>query len=263
MKKIHKNRLYSYNENYFSDKSLQACYWAGFIAADGCITNIKHGQDILKIKLNIIDKNHLIQFKNDIEYNGIIENIKSCNGGMINGRQIRGGESVRLGISSQKIVNDLANIFGIYSRKTLTHEPPIGLTEKQEFAFIIGYIDGDGSISKINAKCKYPIIFQICGTESFLNWSLLVLKKLSNINSKIQVTKRKNNKIHNIKFSNKFAYEILKSLNQSKIFKLERKWVKVKEFIPNFNSLKITELNSLKTHCKRGHEFDKKIHIHI
>jgi hypothetical protein len=32
-----KQRIYSVNENYFASPTIDNCYWAGYIAADGCL----------------------------------------------------------------------------------------------------------------------------------------------------------------------------------------------------------------------------------
>ena len=59
------NRKYTHNENYFTTVSLDSAYWAGFIAADGCITN-----GYLKIMISIVDSNLLENLKEAIKYSG-------------------------------------------------------------------------------------------------------------------------------------------------------------------------------------------------
>src|SRR5271154_2141644 len=43
------------NKDTFSNLTLETCYWAGFIAADGCITD----KNVLVVCLSNVDKNHL------------------------------------------------------------------------------------------------------------------------------------------------------------------------------------------------------------
>jgi hypothetical protein len=235
-----KNKKFNCNENYFAEKSLQACYWAGFIAADGCIHKRKEGQNIFSIQLSQKDKYHLINFKNDIEYNGNIIKILVTKKTRIIGKYqfINNNNSYVLSISSQKICDDLASIFNIHPRKSLTHEPPIGLTEEQELAFLIGYIDGDGCISVIkNYKDKngfpnnrlYPIYFQILGTELFLNWAKSKIIKFSTFKFNGKVCKTKS-KAFQIQIRGKFAYDVLTYLSKISVPKLERKWDKIKNF---------------------------------
>lgn len=208
------SKKYTCNENYFAEKSLQACYWAGFIAADGCITTKKN--NLLSILLSSKDEKHLTNFKENINYDGVLESKIVENKYLMS----------HLRITSQKICDDLASIFNIYPRKSLTHEPPVGLTEEQELAFIIGYIDGDGCIGIIkNIKSKlgyflnrkYPIFLDICGTQNFLEWIKLKLKISSNIY-------KTNTKINSLKTAGKNCYQILNNLNSININKLDRKW---------------------------------------
>ena len=255
----YKKKKYSCNENYFSEKSLQSCYWAGFIAADGCIVDKTKGQKKLQIKLSNKDKVLLERFKNDIQYNGIILSNESNPQFIAGNKNITGNKkSSIIQITSDKLCDDLASIFNIHPRKSLAHEPPIGLTEEQELAYIIGYIDGDGNIGLIKRAYKYPIELNILGTEFFLNWVYLKFKNLININSNIKI--RLKNKIYTIKLNCEFAYKILLYLNDNiSIKKLDRKWNIVKNLNPNnFVNRSFAEINRLKTHCKYGHEFDEK-----
>lgn len=62
-------KKYNVNENFFSLDTPESFYWAGFIAADGCILkNLK----VLEIGLGIKDKKHLKKFKSAIKYTGNI-----------------------------------------------------------------------------------------------------------------------------------------------------------------------------------------------
>ena len=58
-------RKYNVNDNFFEKTDVLNCYWAGFIAADGCIIEGKK-QNQLSIGLAKKDFNHLNLFKNDI-----------------------------------------------------------------------------------------------------------------------------------------------------------------------------------------------------
>jgi len=222
---------YFVNHNYFAIPTLENSYWAGFIAADGCISIAANRQKRIIIGLNIKDENLLINLKRNIEYTGPIiyrpEN-KSC----LDTRMISGGEVCVLQITSDKLCEDLANIFNIHPRKSLTHEPPISLTFEQELAFIVGYIDGDGSIYlMINRKeLTYPLQLSILGTESFLKWVLNVFLKIPNTNYKGKIYPKQKSKISQIMINSKFAYNVLIKLNKINIQKLDRKWNKIQDF---------------------------------
>lgn len=64
-------RQNSVNDDFFEVPNELNCYWAGFIAADGCIHTGKK-QDVLSIFLALKDKNHLNRFKLDIDFDGQI-----------------------------------------------------------------------------------------------------------------------------------------------------------------------------------------------
>lgn len=219
---------YNYNENYFAKKSLQACYWAGFIAADGCINDKNHGQKRLQINLSSKDKLHLFNFKNDINYTGPIYHKISKTGFIANNKKITVPKKYSiLHITSNQLCNDLANIFNVGPRKSLTHEPPIGLTFEQELAFIIGYIDGDGCIYKANTDIKHPLKIGIVGTNQFLEFILNRLQLLLTKNCKAKIKKDNNSKIHKLELTNKFAFDVLNYLNNIPVNKLNRKWNKI------------------------------------
>lgn len=136
--KVHtkyKLKQISVNDDFFSDLSLQNCYWAGFIAAVGYI---KKG-NILKLKLSSRDIQHLEEFSKDIGFMGKIHTNEfiTKNGNL--------SISSEISIKSEKICEDLKNNFNIGVRKTKTYIPPI-LEDDLLDAFIVGYIDGDGCI---------------------------------------------------------------------------------------------------------------------
>lgn len=77
----------------------------------------------------------------------------------------------RLTLNSKKMSNDLSNK-GIVPRKSLILKPP---TISKEFylPFILGYFDGDGSISKTSQYNNFTISIQ--GTQELLLWICNVL----------------------------------------------------------------------------------------
>jgi len=63
-------RLGRVNHDYFSSITTEEqAYWLGFIATDGCIMP----DGLLSLSLNVQDREHLIQFRRDLE---IINNVK-------------------------------------------------------------------------------------------------------------------------------------------------------------------------------------------
>lgn len=158
-------KLYTRNNNAFSNLTLESCYWAGFIAADGCI-NIKHPS--LHICLSPKDLDQLDRFRIFVGYSGPLHHAKN-------------GTNLSLTVSSKFIIDDLAKNFNIFPRKSLTLEPPKNLTHEQSLAYIIGYIDGDGTLNYNNCKSRTGkrssyLRLRIIGTPMILNWINKILK---------------------------------------------------------------------------------------
>ena len=131
-------RKYNVNDCFFETPNIVNCYYAGFIAADGCIRKYK-GKFVetysLSFGLSIKDKDFLIKFLNTINYEGTIRYYEN-----------KGRKYVGVEIKSNKICEDLRNNFNITERKTHTLCPPSLFGKNLIDAFICGYIDGDGSV---------------------------------------------------------------------------------------------------------------------
>jgi hypothetical protein len=204
--KSNEGRIYFCNDSFFGKINNSSAYFAGLLAADGNICNNN------RFRLELADKELILSLKETIGSNGKI--YEKYNG---NFKTIYG-----ITITSKQCVLDLDKYWNITTRKSLTLQPPTGLTEEQELAYIIGYIDGDGSIYINNRNQLY---FMCCGSHSVIDW----------MSKKFNRKMRQNGKTDtNFKIEAKCgpALEILKGLY--KVYtpiKLSRKWDKVKEMI--------------------------------
>ena len=135
------------NNRYFQniDTNVKA-YMLGFITADGAIVN-----DTLTITIHTKDRCILETLKSEIGCENPIREIHTkmsfdCS------RQV---DHVRFTITDKLIISDLNNL-GIYPRKSLTMENII-INIPKEFRkpFIIGYFDGDGSVTLPKGKVKF------------------------------------------------------------------------------------------------------------
>ena len=136
---------YSHNENFFSSDTPESFYWAGFIAADGCITKQKKSSSVkLYIGLSVKDEQHLNRFKEAIEYTGPIKFVDSL---YSNRTKISKQVRVSITITNTETINGL-NRFGIGFRKSLTYDLP-DCIKRHPFLnhFLRGYFDGDGCVS--------------------------------------------------------------------------------------------------------------------
>lgn len=163
-------RKYSLNENYFEEiDSPDKAYWLGFLEADGCIT-----KDSLHLifSLQTNDKQTLIKFLNSIESNAPIKDKT---------REWKGKTYYlsSVDINSVKLCLDLIKL-GCTSQKSYTLEPPV-LDEDLIPYWILGYMDGDGSISITKDRKYTRIILAFTGTYSVLSF----IKEYFKSNSKI------------------------------------------------------------------------------
>lgn len=156
-------KRYSADENFFEVPNVINSYWAGFLAADGCISN-----NTIILEIHNKDEQHITKFCSSIKYNGAIYRRKNR-------------DMVSVGIRSHKIISDLGYNFNIIPRKAKVLLPP-NITNKGNIrSFIRGYIDGDGCYSD-----KYNLI-SVRGTKEMLLWMKNNLNELANLNTKTTV----------------------------------------------------------------------------
>lgn len=158
---IHIPLHHSSDHNFFSRETEEAYYWAGFIAADGCVIN-----NNLKINITASDKLHLEQFKKDLQCTQKITTLPA--------REVRFGErkiiskeSVAIEITSQQIIKDLKEKFNIVPNKSLIYSIPQNLHRNILIRhFIRGLIDGDGSwYISVCGRQKNKVRLKLTGTK--------------------------------------------------------------------------------------------------
>lgn len=142
------------NLKYFSKiDTKEKAYWLGFISADGWINGTT-----LSIQLQWQDKEHLQKFSNAINGNlNILEVNKINNFGTKY-------HHCRISVRSQNYVDDLKK-YGVVNNKSLILKPPL-LSEEMYPYWIIGLIDGDGSITKNKKKIR----ISLTSTKEVLNF---------------------------------------------------------------------------------------------
>lgn len=215
-------RKYQVNDDFFANRdSLECCYWAGFIAADGCVGSPK--KNCLRIKIKDTDLGHLKTFQSSIGYNGKLhithknENTYAC-----------------INIHSKKIVEDLA-WFKITNRKSLTLEPP-PLDGEQALAFLIGYIDGDGCISIERPKKRSQRLrLSIIGTYNMNCWAKAIFDEIVPFSANAKPRKVGNIFVYSI--ASKKALHVLSELQKINVPKLGRKWNKINQYKDSKNEV--------------------------
>lgn len=187
-------------------------YWAGFIAADGCIKTEK----CLSIGLAAIDVSHL-------------EILKQNFGGNIYWRKDKSAAEW-ISYKATNIIHFL-NEMNITKRKSKTLMPPDITKENDIRRFIRGYFDGDGGISKSkNRLCCFFL-----GTQEFLTWIRQYLIQYVNVATEPSVLPHKS--IYMLRYSKKtdteklFGWLYQDSSNQNRLIRKYDKWLLVRDYL--------------------------------
>lgn len=207
------------NLNYFDSYSIENCYWAGFIAADGCIYD-KRQQ--LSIRIQERDFKHLTRFVTDIQCNNKIQHyIQNRFGSKFKMCQFTVGGIPR-------ILQSLQKKFNITSKKTYTLKPPPLNNKKFILPFIVGYIDGDGYVGIRKNKYKNSIYHQrvisIAGTQSILNWINNQFDQIFMLKGKRFVRKIKGSRCYEYGIIGYQSQMVFDALSRLGVPKLSRKW---------------------------------------
>lgn len=133
-------RKYKVNDDSFSKLDAETAYWLGFIAADGSVVD-----NTLRFVLNRRDEETLQRFLDFCDSNYPV-NYHTAHYTDNDGVKHE-FDAVNLKITSKKIVADLAK-YGIVQNKKNMDIPFIQyIPEEYKVDFIIGFFDGDGSVT--------------------------------------------------------------------------------------------------------------------
>lgn len=165
-------RKYTLDEDYFDIiDSHEKAYWLGLIYSDGTVTD-----NVMRISLQDRDKHILESFKECLKTNKPLYFLDYKK------KKETYKNQYCLTITSKKIVNSLNN-YGVMKNKSLILDFPKNLPEEFYSSFLLGIMDGDGSISK-NPKDKRC---NFLSTEMFCNYVKDYLKNNLDINSSIML----------------------------------------------------------------------------
>lgn len=177
------NSKFTCNHNFFANDNELSFYWAGFIAADGCVYRRNINKQLI-IALAEKDLDHLKMFKKHINFDGNIN--RSVRDHSKQNPNWNKSIIYTLNISSSQIFEDLKR-FNIVPQKTLIYTFPYWLKHhKLVNHFMRGYIDGDGSF--YYQKNRNRVCFELRGTLDFLKDCQDVLENNILIKSKVHVT---------------------------------------------------------------------------
>lgn len=213
IKKLKKTNA-KWNVDKLNSFDTEACYWWGIIMADGCLTRTQ-----LILSLEQKDREHLQKFS---DYTGMqmqyIERKNDYN-------PIVPQRMWRVAMTSKYQLSIWNKMFSISGRKTY-NPPDLSLFNKdrEKFrAFIVGFIDGDGSISFSNKRGYMGITCHSSWEKIFNDFQKYLLEYFG---IKSTITRPKEGLI-SIRISS--HSHLLKLLEISKgLPVLDRKWEKIK-----------------------------------
>lgn len=204
------------NSHIFKEYSEASCYWAGFIAADGCVMD----NGALKIMLKYDDTAHLEKFKLFV---GSTHKISS------NTDKYYRSE---LGFRNSSIIEGLRDNFNIVPRKSISYQFPVSIPDCYLKDFIRGYFDGDGciceSFSNINSKTA-TLYTTMVGSNSFIQKIDSLLSTTLGITGTIQ---QKEN-VSAIKYSTNKSLILLKFMYEDAKYFLDRKYALYNKIVVN------------------------------
>jgi DNA-binding CsgD family transcriptional regulator len=181
----------------FTQKTPQANYWAGFLAADGNV--FLH---TLQIGIHNKDECHLRKLRSFLQSEHKI---------------IRSRQLVRLSVNSKTIVHDLED-YGIYPNKSHTYSPPSFLQYDKDFWR--GMIDGDGCIGLYKRSSgTYLARLELCGSYDCVALFTKTLRTLFGLN----VSTRKMKTIYRVSCGGRSAFQVVKWLYEGAECALQRK----------------------------------------
>ena len=212
-----KRTLY-HDVNYFHLPSIENSYWAGFLAADGCVRS--RGNSV-KLSLGYKDHKHLERFCTDVAFTGRPKVYTK-----VGGFKASGSKMSEVIIHCKRWVKDLDEVYNIRKQKTFLLEPP-QLDYYNSLSYIIGYIDGDGCIYGLTGKTKYMSI-DLLGTKNLLKWTRDIFIGIDRRCSRSHILKK--NKIFRYSTIGSKALQILVESTKVDVPRLRRKWGKYVDY---------------------------------
>lgn len=160
------NTKYTCDKNSFREYDKYSCYWAGLMAADGCVYKRKN-YDSKYVILALKDEASVRNFKDYIGYTGKITYREQS----FNKDSSKKFPVWETRCNSNEICENLKNNFNIVPQKTDTYTPPSTIPESLIRFFILGYIDGDGCISyTVTNTGRKQFILNVTGTHQTIEF---------------------------------------------------------------------------------------------
>lgn len=208
-------RKLSCDDNYFSKiDSYNKAWLIGFLTADGTINKRNNG---IKISLSSTDREILEKIKEEVKIEKKIFDYITSNGFAVS----------TLEWSSAQQKEDLS-FYGVVNKKTYleNHLPSFDNNNNYKLAYILGFFDGNGSISV--SKENY-LRFRLC---SYRDEILKDIKSFfeEKYQASVILCKDHSKQMYELSVSTKYAKEIFKDMYALSSLHLDRKYQKYLEY---------------------------------
>lgn len=225
-------RTYDCNDDFFYTSTSESDYWAGFIAADGCILDKSAGYKALQITLAAKDEEHIVKFMKAINFNGVIQH--SAKNYIYKGvTSLK--HQVLIRVCSDVLCEDLITRYGVTPRKTSTYQL-YRPSEINFWAFLRGYIDGDGSIEQPIEGKKWGAQLSLLGTPEFLELVCALLPR-AGVNS--YTLSKRYERTHALIITGRESIKLLRKLSEQETPVLGRKWKDIAWWCENYRDPRI------------------------
>lgn len=209
---------YTIDTNFFLIPNLTNSYFAGFFAADGYLRTKGNAYNF-KLELCTKDVIVLENFKYHTKYTG---NIRSYQRKNYLKETLKNVSCLSVSCANPW-GKQLKENFGIVPHKTYRMSPPNLNDENLNLAYLIGYVDGDGSVF---IRSNNRIVFRIYSSNlKIISWLRNILvKNIPILQGCPEIYKRKNENCFDFLITGLNAGIIIDYLRQFPVPHLKRKW---------------------------------------
>ncbi len=228
-------KLPTYDKAAFSTPTEVNCSIAGFLAADGYVSE----KGRLTVNLSSKDRSHLETIVRFMAYTGRIYDYSRAYNLTV---KKYGKESLYSGTQKTSTIQiqcpeacaDLFRHWNITTRKSKTLCPPHLTDLRLIAAFLSGFIDGDGWIVEdaSDSRCSMPqYSIALIGTRAMLEWTKSIFDACVPNASNAQLQDTESEDIYDYKVTGTKAYWLAKIFLSLDIPRLDRKWDKLRRMI--------------------------------
>lgn len=217
--------------NFFKTWNPKMAYFLGFIVTNGCVHNNRFSLQLKEEDYYILEKFSYWLFNENIVF--IKRRLNNRKTGTVYYNM------AHLEFNNKEVIDSLKNL-GVHERKTFTVKPPENIPEYCLPYFVMGLIDGDGSIFELNRKAKNGVIYKTLITKYTGNVYMTTfvrdyIKNLFDIDAKLEISNNytsENKIIYDIRYSGKKNVKILNYLYSFNTeHRLDRKYLAYKNYL--------------------------------